>query len=135
MADLLSEIKRAAIDSYENSKPFNAMIGIVETINPLSVRLDQKLVLNERFLILTNAVRDYKTEITFDNPDIKQEFLNWNIPETEVTNHEKISFNAPIKHEITIYNALKVGEQVILLRFQGGQKYIVLDRLNARAEV
>jgi hypothetical protein len=29
----------------------------------------------------------------------------------------------------TVYNALKVGEEVVLLRQQGGQKYIVLDKV------
>ena len=31
-----------------------------------------------------------------------------------------------------VHNALKVGEKVILLRCDGGQKYIVLDRWEAR---
>ncbi len=135
MSDLLKEIKRAAMNSYENSKPFNAMIGIVETEKPLSIKLDQKLILNERFLILTNAVRDYKTEITFDNPNIKQVYTTWDMDETVESPKAKFDFKEKVKHEITIYNALKIGEQVILLRFQGGQKYIVLDRLNARVEV
>lgn len=133
--DLISVFKKISSEAIENSKPFNGLMGVVETVAPLSIRIDQKILLDESNLILTNAVRDYKTEITFDNPDIKQEFLNWNIPETEVTGHEKISFNAPIKHEITIYNALKVGEEVTLLRLQGGQKFIVLDRIEARKAV
>jgi hypothetical protein len=39
------------------------------------------------------------------------------------------------KHEIKgrkkfmVYNALKVGEEVILMQSSGGQKYIVLDRI------
>ena len=31
-----------------------------------------------------------------------------------------------------VHNALKTGEKVILLRCDGGQKYIVLDRWEAR---
>ena len=35
----------------------------------------------------------------------------------------------PAYHEITIYNALQVGERVILIRVQGGQKFVVVDRV------
>ena len=31
--------------------------------------------------------------------------------------------------EVTIQNSLKVGDQVVLLRQQGGQKFLVLDRV------
>lgn len=31
--------------------------------------------------------------------------------------------------QMTIHNHLEKGEEVILLRMQGGQKYIVLDRI------
>lgn len=33
------------------------------------------------------------------------------------------------KKEITIHNGLKVGDEVLLLRMQGGQKYIVIDKV------
>lgn len=33
------------------------------------------------------------------------------------------------KKEITIHNGLAVGDEVILLKQKGGQKYLVLDRV------
>jgi hypothetical protein len=33
------------------------------------------------------------------------------------------------KIQITVHNGLVVGDEVILLRQQGGQKYIVVDRI------
>lgn len=33
------------------------------------------------------------------------------------------------RKKIMIYNCLKVGEKVLLLRRQGGQDYIILDRI------
>ena len=41
----------------------------------------------------------------------------------------KIMFKEPVKHEITIYNSLKVGDTVIMMRMQGGQTFVVLDKI------
>jgi hypothetical protein len=40
----------------------------------------------------------------------------------------KVTINGTI-NEMTIHNALKVGDEVILLKKKGGQKYLVLDRV------
>ena len=39
------------------------------------------------------------------------------------------STHMTLKEQMTIHNALEKGEEVVLLRMQGGQKYIVLDRI------
>ena len=39
-------------------------LGVVETINPLTIRIDQKELLTEEFLILTDLVRDFDVDIT-----------------------------------------------------------------------
>lgn len=132
MYDLLSMIKKASVDAVENGKPFSAIMGAVETINPISIRISQNIVLYESQLILTDAVRNHKTEISFDRPDILQVVTNWNMSETEESSKYKISHKEKIKHEVTVYNDLKQGEGVILLRTQGGQRFIVLDRIEAR---
>ena len=38
----------------------------------------------------------------------------------------KVNMN---EQEVTIHNALKIGDEVILIKQQGGQKYLVLDRV------
>ena len=46
------------------------------------------------------------------------------------------NLNSTHKHAIKgckklrIYNGLQVGERVLLLRWQGGQKFLVLDRVS-----
>ena len=46
------------------------------------------------------------------------------VPKT-LTNYEALIGT----QTVTIYNALRMGDEVILLQMQGGQRYIVLDRL------
>lgn len=58
MADLLDTIKKIVIKTMENSKPVALSYGAVESINPLTVRIDQKLLLGRQFLILTENVMD-----------------------------------------------------------------------------
>ena len=42
-------------------------LGVVETINPLTIRIDQKELLTEEFLILTDLVRDFDVDITVNH--------------------------------------------------------------------
>lgn len=127
-SDFVKVIKKSAIEAVNNSKPADIFYGTVQSISPLTIFIDQKLILSEKFLIIPESLTDYETEISFDDPSIKQVFTTWNMEETSESTPSKISFKEKIKHKITVYNSLKVGEKVILLRQQGGQKYMVLDR-------
>ena len=129
MTELTNMMKRAAVDAVVAAKPCNLYLGTVVSTSPLSVKVSQKLTLTERFLIVPQHLTDYQTKMSFDNPEIKQVYTTWNMAETQESNLSKISFKQKDQHEITIYNALKIGESVMLLSAPGGQKYYVLDRV------
>lgn len=101
MPSLIETIKTAALSAFEESKPVAIVSGVVENTSPLRIKVDQKRVFTETFLVLSNRVKDYKTSITIDG----------------------------VTQECTIHNSLKINEKVILLRYPGGQKYLVLDRM------
>lgn len=126
---LIQKIKQAAIEAVEEGTPVVLMYGVVESVNPLRVNADQRLPLEEDSLILTSNVKDYKTEISFNNPGIKNIVKNYTMDDEEGENYQLTFQDSSIKNEVTIYNGLKQGEKVILLRIQGGQEYIVLDRV------
>lgn len=128
-SDFVKVIKKSAIEAVNNSKPADIFYGTVQSISPLTIFIDQKLILSEKFLIIPESLTDYETEISFDDPSIKQVFTTWNMEETSESTPSKISFKEKIKHKITVYNSLKEGEKVILLRQQGGQKYMIVDRV------
>ena len=129
MPNLVELMKQAAIEAVEDSKPVAIEFGTVVSVSPLKINVEQKKTLTETHLILTTNVKDYKTQISFDNPSIKQVFTTWDMSETVESEPSKLSFKEPVKHDITVYNGLKLGEKVSLIRLQGGQKYIVLDRV------
>lgn len=98
---LLSIIKKAAREALEASNPMTTLYGNVISVNPLKIQIEQKLTLSEEFLILTKNVIDYNVQVKIDNT---------------------------VKN-IVIYNGLSINNKVMLLRIQGGQKYIVFDKV------
>lgn len=98
-------IKQIAKQVFDSESPTDVLFGNVTSDSPLKINVEQRFTLTEEFLILTKNVIDYTTEVTID----------W----TTITGRKKM----------TIHNKLKKGDKVILIRVQGGQQYIVLDKI------
>jgi len=128
---LLEIIKQASTDAVRAAKPFALTYGIVTSIKPLSIQIDQKLELGEAQLILTNAVRDYSVEMSMEHwVEMETEYLpEDNMPDELLPNPHRHRYLG--KKKFTVHLGLKEGEQVLLLRVQGGQQYIVFDRSEA----
>lgn len=123
MEKLVKLLKQLSNDTINNSEPFEYRKGKVETIAPLTVRIDQKILLEEDELILTHLVKDYEVDISVSH-ETKEFELVENLP-TDIKTH-KHEYKG--RKKIKIHQGLKVGEEVILLKVQGGQNYILLDR-------
>lgn len=121
-------MKRTALDAVNASKPMEVCFGKVVSSIPLKILVEQKMMLGEAQLILTRNVTEYKIFVRKD----KDEIQNFNEAEIlpEVSTDSASSFDSAVnKIPITISNGLVVGEEVILFRQQGGQKYVVVDRI------
>ncbi len=125
---LLQAIKQAAIGAVEQSAPTAITYGVVINTQPLEINVEQRLIIPAEAILLTSNVIDKKTKISFDNPTIKNIVKDYNMADIAGQDY-KLTFQQKIENEVTIYNGLKQGDKVLLLRIQGGQKYIVLDRL------
>ncbi len=126
--ELVQLVKKAAVEAVNASSPMGFCFGTVTSASPLKIQVDQKKTLTEAQLILTNNVRDFAVEMT-TLPDFHE-------TEEESGGSGDAAF-ASHKHKYQgrkkwkVHLALKSGEKVILLRCDGGQKYIVLDRWEA----
>ena len=154
--DLVKLIKRAAIDAVNASKPCNLTFGTVTSTSPLKINVEQKMTLTSAQLVLSRNVTDYKVNIDIDSEtetgaaDIDLSHTHsysgttadGGVNTSSLHTHQysgttKSGGGISIAHEhkfkgtkeITIKNALVVGDEVILIRMQGGQKYIVMDRV------
>lgn len=99
--DFLKLVKKTALDAVNASKPANMVFGKVISIAPLKIKIDQKLILGKAQIVLPKSMTDYRLSVTLDG--------------TSKT--------------MTVHNALSVGEEVILMQMSGGQKYIVIDKI------
>lgn len=119
----------------------DVLSGTVTGINPLTVKIGDKLILNEKNLILSAFVQETWINIpTTPNPlepaDGKYQHRHFIDAETELANDGQ---GADHKHAIKIYTefahpkillwrGLKVGDVVYLLRVAKGQSYFVIQR-------
>lgn len=133
--ELVKAVKQAAVEAVRADAPMAVCYGTVLSTTPLKIQVDQKKILGTAQLILTDAVRDYNVEMSTIEGTGKS--LGPHYTEDESGGSGYPAFAAH-KHRYQgrkkwrVHNALKVGEKVILLRCDGGQKYIVLDRWEAR---
>lgn len=129
MSELIQLIKHAAKEQSEASKPVAVMIGKVVSETPLKIQLDQKLTLTESFLILTKAVVDYSVDMTVDHTTESHTHSHGYIDDSSKRTTDLHTHNHAYvgKKKFTIHHKLKEDDQVILLRKQGGQQYVVLD--------
>lgn len=126
MAKLEQALKQMINNAVEYNKPSEVYAGKVESVNPLAIRLDINVpVLEEDELILTHLVKDYEVDISVSHETEEFELVE-GIP-TDIKKH-KHEYKG--RKKITVHNGLKVGEGVLLIRQQGGQKFIVLDRID-----
>ena len=125
--ELMKTIKKAAVQAVQANKPVEVCFGKVTNVSPLKILVEQKMTLGEAQLILTRNVTDYKTKITGGN--IQDYYYTGNTINSGASPVSPPHVHAVGKIEITVHNGLVVGDEVILLRQQGGQKYIVVDRI------
>lgn len=131
MADangLVEAIKKASRNEREASKPVNVYFGEVTSKAPLKINVEQKMILGENQLILARNVTDYMTTVT----------VQWVTGKGILASDGETTADPPHTHGIAgirnflMHNALEVGDEVILIRQQEGQKFIVVDRIGGK---
>ena len=106
------------MQAYNNSSPSAWMIGEVINESPLEIQIEQRLIVDEDLLILTRNVTDYMVQAKIA--------LNLSTGSSEGHRH---SVSGTYDVPMTIQNGLQEGDFVLLLRQDGGQKFIVVDRV------
>jgi hypothetical protein len=130
---LHDNIKNIALNALEASKPSGIFFGTVLSASPLKIQVEQKMTLGAEFLVLSTLVQDFTVNMTIDHKteaetehthDIHDTYSGGGSSDTTIHLHDYKGTKA-----FRVHLGLKVGEKVILLRVQGGQQFIVLDRV------
>lgn len=112
--DLHNALKQCATGAQDASKPMAVVFGTVLLESPLTVNVEEKLTLSTAQLVLTRNVTDYTTDMTVDHM-------------TEVASAHAHGYLG--RKEFLVHHTLLKGDRVVMLREQGGQRYIILDRV------
>ena len=99
--DFLRLVKKSSKDVLNTTYPTTVMFGKVESVSPLRVYVEQRFHLTADQLIVPKHLTNYDVEIVIDGENKK----------------------------ITIKNALKTSDKVVLIRQHGGQKFFIADKV------
>jgi len=103
----------------------------------LQILVEQKMTLGAGQLVLTRNVTDFTTMVTVEW-ETEKKLEDFETVEVEIEDFEKFDLQGEdLAHFhkitgskfITVHNGLQIGDEVILLKRKGGQKYLVLDRV------
>ena len=130
---LVKVMKQAGVEAMGANGPVNVCFGKVMNTAPLKVLVDQKMTLGAAQLVLTRNVTDYEVEVTVEWETEKETSTHTHVigdDEVETgTNQQRHMHDIKGKKKMLVHNSLVKGDELVLLRQQGGQKYIVIDRV------
>ena len=95
----------------------NILTGVVETADPLSIKVDNRLIITESFLILSPWVE----------PSKHFHIIPQHVTET-AGEHPHTHDILPFNSDFTNWNGLAIGDNVLMLRVNNGQTYYVLQK-------
>lgn len=109
---MLELIKKAGVGAVEAGNPVQLVQGEVVSTQPLSVKIDQRFTLPADFLIVPESMTALEVELRHSH----------SLPGGGTTGEA-------LESPLVIRRGLEAGDRVILLRMQGGQRYLILDRV------
>ncbi len=110
-------------NSLRAAKLTDISYGTVLSVSPLTIMTDQKVRLYQTQLTLTRSVTDYTVDIEISAQTESESGGGGD--EAFAAHRHRIRGRKKIK----VYNALKAGDRVVLVRLQSSQERIVLDRI------
>ncbi|MDO4268688.1 MAG: DUF2577 family protein [Eubacteriales bacterium] len=124
--DLVKSIQKAAVAAVQASKPAEITHGTILSVDPLKIQVDQKTVLGQMQLDRGESMQEYEAEIELEIEELELDL------ELEIEGESaaaKAKGEGKMKGMIRIRRGLDVGSEVILMRQQGGQKYVMYDKV------
>ncbi|MEK3722318.1 DUF2577 domain-containing protein [Paenibacillus sp. FSL H8-0034] len=117
---MLEIMKSTSIGVIQAGYPASIFTGKVIQLNPLEVTLDpQRDPLTEDFLLVPESMTHYEIDLKHLHTYLDASDSGDTTRSTEET----------LQEPIVIRRGLEINDVVLLLRVQGGQQYVILDRV------
>ena len=123
--NMVQLIKKIAMDAVRAAKMCDYVTGVVTSADPLKVKITNAFEIGDEFLVVPQSMTDHEVEIT-----VKKEY-GWKTKD-QSDGSAAASHNHDIvleKVKIKIHNALKAGDEVLMMRKSGGQEFVVIDKV------
>lgn len=108
---LANVIKSAGVGAVRAGSPVEIIFGVVSNTSPLEVTIDQRFSLDEDFLIIPENLTEYKVSLNHTH------------------SYSGGTTGPALTEELVIRKGLEVDDVVILFRMQGGNQYLIFDRV------
>ena len=120
---MLETMKKISRQTDEQGKPSAIMFGVVQTVGPLTVMVDNRFLIGEGALIIPRELRGGPYATHTHTVPVHQTDMGGDPPHSH-----------GVARQITegpteTYYGLQPGEKVILIRNRGGQEYLVVGRV------
>ena len=127
MSTLYDALKMTALTAVEATQPCDMVIGTVTSINPLEIKTSASSPpLRSQVLYLTSAVVEKTMTTLSHNHTVNGDTTSTELQNVVVTENGTA---LPNSGSITINRGLSVGDKVLMMKVQKGQKFIVLSRI------
>jgi len=108
---LANLMKMAGVGAVEATAPVALLFGTVTQVSPLEVTVDQRFTLDEDFLIIPESLTRYEIDASHSH------------------RYSGGTTESALAEKLLIRRGLEKGDSVLLLRVQGGDQYLILDRV------
>lgn len=108
---MLDVIKKAAKAVGDASNPVHILYGDVESVEPLSVRINPRFLLKGEALVVPESLKRYEVNLQHNHTTTGG------------------STGDALYDPVVIRPGLQKGDKVLLIRMQEGQQYVILDKV------
>lgn len=126
----LKDVIQQMVDEAVSARmPTELQIGTVTGVSPLEITLDTQMTpLRQSVLYLSETVVEKKIPVLEHTHQTAQGATQPALLQSEIICDEHGTGLGVKDNSIIFNNALQVGDKVLLMRVQGGQKFVILSR-------
>jgi hypothetical protein len=129
--ELLDVMKQSAKGVMDDADLADICFGTVASASPLKVKVEQKYEIGKENLVVPQYLTNFTVGVTVSWQTENETYQHSHTVEGTESSQDSHTHKHSISgtKQITINNALKSGDKVILIKQLGGQKYLIIDRV------
>lgn len=116
--DLVRVVQQVSAGANEAGYPADLMSGTVVNTKPLKIKVEQRFDIGSAQLIVPERLTDHEVKITLEK-----------VSAEGMADAGHLEAYVGTEMVVKMYAGLKTGDHVVMIRQQGGQKFLVADKV------